>query len=177
MACSAGTFNADILIDRLARFGHTLPAVVQCFSDADSKWQPEAGVWSVLQIVCHMGDEETDDFRARVLGTLEDPEKEWAPIDPVGVAIKRDYQGQDLKAELNRFVEQRAVSIEMLHGLIEPDWSRVHQHPRFGAMVASDLLAAWCAHDALHLRQLARRLYQLAERDACGGTIRYAGDW
>ena len=81
-------------------------------------------------------------------------------------------------------LEHRVLSIdgdddlsELLHALKDPDWSRFKEHPRFGPMIAGDLLAAWCAHDALHLRQLARRLHQLAQRDAAGGTIRYAGDW
>ncbi len=177
MAGEANVFDAGVLIDRLARFGHTLPAVVRCFSAADSIWQPDDGSWSVLQIVCHMADEEAEDFRARVFSTLEDPAKAWVPIDPEGVAIERDYQRKDLKTELNRFVEARAQSIELLNGLGDPDWSLAHEHPKLGAMVASDLLAAWCAHDAMHLRQLAKRLCQLAQRDACGGTIRYAGDW
>lgn len=171
------TFDASLLIDRLARFGHTLPAVVRCFSDSDARWRPNDQSWSALEIVCHMGDEEKEDFRTRVLMTLKDPSEDWPSIDPVGWAIGRDYQSKDLKTELNRFVEARAESIELLNALADPDWSRFKEHPRFGRMIASDLLAAWCAHDALHLRQLAKRLHQLAERDAAGGTIRYAGDW
>jgi len=174
---ASGVFDATKLIDRLARFGHTLPAVVRCFSESDARWRPDEQSWSALEIVCHMGDEEIEDFRPRVLMTLDDPSKDWPPIDPQGWAIDREYQSKDLKAELNRFVEARAESIELIHALKDPDWSRFRDHPRFGPMIAGDLLAAWCAHDALHLRQLAKRLHQLAQRDVAGGTIRYAGDW
>ena len=170
-------FAASVLIDRLARFGHTLPSVVRCFSDADARWRPDEQSWSALEIVCHMADEETEDFRTRVLMTLDDPSADWPPIDPEAWAGERDYQGRDLKTEVARFVDSRAESIELLHAIKDPDWSRSKQHPHFGAMIAGDLLAAWCAHDALHLRQLAKRLHQLAQRDAAGGTIRYAGDW
>ena len=33
------------------------------------------------------------------------------------------------------------------------------------------------AHDYLHLRQISKRMYQLAERDAGDYSIRYAGEW
>jgi len=171
-------FVAERLIDRLARFGHTLPAVVHCFSGSDILWRPDSVSWSVLEIVCHLADEEVEDFPRRVMLTLEDPSLDWPGIDPVGWAISRDYQGRDMKAQLARFVELRAKNVEQLIELTDPNWSSTKDHPNFGPMVASDLLAAWCAHDALHLRQLSRRLFQLANRDGGeGSTTEYAGTW
>ncbi|MCP4798050.1 MAG: DinB family protein, partial [Phycisphaeraceae bacterium] len=49
--------------------------------------------------------------------------------------------------------------------------------PRSGSLRAGDLLAAWCAHDALHLRQLARRLHELTVVRGGGFDAGYAGDW
>jgi len=172
------SFDPDALIGRLARFGHTLPAVVDVFSVSDAVWKPDPTSWSVLEIVCHLADEEHEDFPTRVFLTLEDPSKDWPGIDPQGWAVSRGYQSRDLKAELNRFVAARAANIERLGALKNPDWSSTKTHPKFGSMVASDLLAAWCAHDALHLRQLSRRLHQLAGRDGGdGATTKYAGTW
>ncbi|NUP91044.1 MAG: DinB family protein, partial [Candidatus Sumerlaeia bacterium] len=51
-----------------------------------------------------------------------------------------------------------------------------HRHPKAGPLRAGDLLAAWAAHDALHLRQIAKRLLDLARRDAGGFKTDYAGD-
>ncbi len=172
------SFDPDMLIGRLARFGHTLPAVVRCFSSNDIVWRPDPESWSVLEIVCHLADEEVEDFPVRVFLTLEDPGMDWPGIDPQGWAVSRAYQSRDLKGELARFVELRSHNIERLESLKNPDWSSTKVHPRFGAMVASDLLAAWCAHDALHLRQLSKRLFQLANRDGGeGSTTKYAGTW
>ncbi len=171
-------FDSETLIGRLARFSHALPAVVRCFSSTDVVWKPDAASWSALEIVCHLADEEAEDFPTRVFLTLEDPAMDWPGIDPEGWAASRGYQSRDLKAELARFVDLRAQNIEKLGSLENPDWSSTKVHPEFGDMVASDLLAAWCAHDALHLRQLAKRLHQLANRDAgTDSTTRYAGTW
>ncbi len=170
--------NPEKLIDRMERFSTTFPAVVRTFAPTDTIWKPDQQSWSVLQIVCHMADEEEEDFRTRVLSTLKDPEADWPPIDPQGWAESRDYQSQDLDTQLNRWISQRAKSLQLLHDLEEPDWSRTKVHPQFGPMTAIGLLAAWCAHDALHLRQLAKRMHQLALRDANNDpTTQYAGEW
>lgn len=178
MNCEPTPFNPDALIDHLARFAHTLPAITRNFAPADTTWQPRDHSWSVLQIISHLADEESEDFPVRVFSTLQDPSKPWPPIDPEGWAIARDYQSNDLKLEVTRFTNLRVTNIEKLSALIDPNWSNTHNHPTFGPMIASDLLAAWCAHDALHLRQLSKRLHQLAVRDAGpNSTTKYAGDW
>lgn len=171
-------FNPDDLICRLARFPNTLTAIADNFLESDIRWQPDANSWSVLQIISHLADEETEDFPVRVFSTLEDPTKPWPPIDPEGWAIARDYQSNNLNEQLARFTQFRAANIQRLQSLTNPNWPNTHNHPKLGPMIASDLLAAWCAHDALHLRQLTKRLHQLASRDAGpDSTTRYAGDW
>ena len=57
-----------------------------------------------------------------------------------------------------------------------PDFSITKHDPR-GSMAAGDMLAAWLAHDMLHLRQVAKRLYELAVVRAGGYDAAYAGPW
>ena len=169
--------SAYALIDRLKQFKTTFPAVVRNFSPVDTLWKPDPQSWSVLEIVGHMLDEEIEDFRTRVFMTLNDPEADWPPIDPQGWAVSKNYQSKDLQDQLTRWINERQSSLKQLTELKDPDWSSTKAHPHFGPMSAIGLLAAWCAHDALHLRQLARRLHQLAIRDANSDpAVRYAGD-
>lgn len=173
-----GGLNASSLIARLAGFDAALRAVIGCFDGEDARWRPDGASWSALEIVCHLADEEVEDFRTRTLMTLDTPDADWPPIDPEGWAVARDYQSRDLAPELDRFCRERRESIRLLRGLVEPDWSSTHTHPKFGDFTAGAMLAAWAAHDALHLRQLAKRLHQLASRDlGAGGDTRYAGTW
>jgi hypothetical protein len=58
------------LIASLERFGRMLPAIVRDVSADDSQWKPPDGAWSILEIVCHLADEEEFDFRARLELTL-----------------------------------------------------------------------------------------------------------
>ena len=166
--------NAESIVTRLEVVGEALPVLVGVLADADVRWKPAAGDWSILEIVCHMADEEAEDFRARVESTLRDPAAAWPPLDLKDVAERRGYNARDVRAELTRFVAARRESVAWLRLLKKPDWSRTYIHRSAGALSAGDLLASWAAHDALHLRQIAKRLHGLAAR---AGKIDYAGPW
>jgi hypothetical protein len=172
-----GDMDFVAILDRLERFGPALAAVVAGLSPEEARFKPASGAWSILEIVCHLGDEEVEDFRARVLSTLSDPGVAWSPIDPEAVARERRYNEQDLGAAVTRLVSERRKSVEMLRGFRDPDWSRAYVHPKAGRIAAGDLLASWAAHDALHLRQIAKRMWELAGRDGAPYRTGYAGEW
>lgn len=161
--------------DRLAANADALAALVAGLDEARARRRPGPEAWSILEIVNHLADEEAEDFRARLLSTLEDPSRDWPPIDPVGWVRARDYQGRDLAESLDRFRRERTASLAALDGLAAPDWRRTYEHPSLGPLSAADLLASWHAHDLLHLRQVAQRLYSLGA--AGGGKPDYAGSW
>ena len=169
--------DAKALIDRLERFADILPAVVRGLSDEDARWRPDGASWSILEIVTHMADEEVEDFRRRVELTLGDPEAAWPSIDPEGWAVERRYNEGRLVEAVERFAVARRESVRWLRGLDDPDWTRAYRHPKIGAMPAGEVFTAWAAHDALHLRQIAKRLYQMTARDGGEYGPDYAGSW
>lgn len=169
--------DAQRLIDRLQQFPPVLDALLAGVDTNEARWKPEDGDWSVLEIVQHLADEEIDDFRPRLLSTLQDPAASWTPIDPEGTARTRGYNEGKLDTARSAFTARRSESIVRLRALASPDWTRTHAHPRIGAISAGDLLVSWAAHDALHLRQLARRRFQSTARDGEGFTTLYAGRW
>ncbi|MDF1810306.1 MAG: DinB family protein [Phycisphaerales bacterium] len=170
-------FDPDLLIDRLAGYVKIVESIVQCVHSCDAKWKPDESTWSVLEIVCHLCDEEVEDFRTRVLMTLEQPAEAWPSIDPQGWVLERDYSSRDIKVQVDRFVQLRNDSVEILRALRAPAWSNIHYHPVFGSFQAGQMLACWVDHDALHLRQLAKRLHELAIRDGGNVSTEYAGTW
>ncbi len=125
----------------------------------------------------HMADEETEDFRARLALTLRDPALDWPPIDPEKFAVQRRYNEGDLGEAVGRFVSARRESIKWLRDLRDPEWSSTKHHEVLGDLRGGDLLASWVAHDALHLRQIAKRLFQHTGRDAGEYRTEYAGSW
>ncbi len=165
------------LINSLERCGRIFPIMVSQVSDAEARWKPADGAWSILEIMRHVLDEEIEDFRPRIASTLADPLTAWPAIDPPGWAIARRYNEADLGATVERFKVERADSLAWLRGLVDPQWSNAHPHPSIGSLSAGELLVAWTAHDALHLRQLAKRMFQLAEDAGGDFSARYAGGW
>lgn len=169
--------DASRLIDGMDRFASSIPALTATLSREDAQWKPPDGAWSILEILCHLADEEVEDFRCRLELTLRDPSLEWPPIDPPRAAVERRYNEHDPADALTRFAHEREKSVAWLRSLHAPDWNATKVHPKFGSMRAGDLLVSWAAHDALHLRQIAKRLFQLAQRDGAGYSASYAGEW
>ena len=170
--------DSPALIDSLNHFPDLLRATIADRPVGELRRRPESGGWSLLEILGHLADEEEFDFRVRLELTLLHPEHDWpAPVAPEQWVVERRYNDADAARVLLRFGTLRTGNVRWLRALKNPDWSVAHKHPKFGDIRAGDLLAAWAAHDLLHLRQIARRLYDdLAERGAPFST-RYAGAW
>ena len=140
------------------------------------RWRPQPGKWSALEILVHLLDEEREDFRPRLLSTLEDPTAPWPSIDPEAWVTERDYQSRDREEVLRAFREERARSVQVLAGLRAAPWDHAYAHPT-GEIRAGDLLRSWLSHDALHLRQLAQRSYQRIGATCAPYLADYAGPW
>lgn len=162
-------------IEHLTRSAAAIRALVENIVDAYARWRPAEGRWSIVEIVCHLADEEREDFRMRFALTLSDPGAEWPSIDPAGVVTTRDYNSRQIESALADFLSERSLSIAWLKSLTDPDLSIVHIHPRFGSMSAGDLLSSWVAHDLLHIRQIARIMHERVAHDASPFSVEYAG--
>ncbi len=171
--------NADALVASLIRFPAILRALIAPLDDATLRRRggAEGTSWSILEILCHLADEEVEDFRPRLELTLRDPAADWPKIDPEGAARTRRYQEQDPRHALERFTAARAANVEWLTSLTAVNWLQAVEHPRLGSLRAGDLLASWAAHDLLHLRQITKRLYESAGAAAGEFDTGYAGAW
>lgn len=169
--------NAAGLIDSLERFASIVPPLLGDLPLDEARWRPPEGTWSILEVVTHLAEEEVHDFRDRLERILRDPTEPWPPNDPEAWAIERRYNEGDPSDVVARFIAERGKSVEWLRRLDRPDWSQAHHHPKFGPIRAGDLLVSWCAHDALHLRQIAKRMFQMAQREGGEFTTDYAGEW
>lgn len=139
-------------------------------------WKGNSNRWSLLEIVCHLYDEEKEDFGARVKSVLKHPEKAFSPINPEGWVEERNYLEQDYDEMLFKFLRQRKTSVEYLRSLKKAPWENVHKHPSLGEMSAELFLANWLAHDHLHIRQIIKLKYDFL-KDVSEQDLSYAGSW
>jgi len=167
----------ETCLTRFSANAEAMAALARNISDAQARWKPAPEEWSVLEVICHLYDEEREDFRTRTRLTLENPEADWPPIDPVGWVTARGYNQREPQTSLEAFLQERQTSLKWLASLQNPNWASTHTHPRAGSMTAGDVLNAWVAHDHLHIRQLNQLHWQYLARDVASLSLDYAGGW
>lgn len=133
--------------------------------------------WSLKEIVCHLLDEEREDFRLRLQSVLNDPEQPFTPIDPVGWVLSRNYLAADYDQKVQQFLEERTLSIKYLESLSAASpLGNTYHHPVIGPMSGSFILNNWLAHDYLHMRQITRVKYAFLA-GSINTPLNYAGEW
>ena len=133
-------------------------------------------VWSILEVVCHLYDEEREDFREHLDFILYRQSEEWHRIDPKGWVTERRYNEQDFAESQAKFFEERKKSLEWLKGLFSANCDTTYTS-QFGSMRAGDMFASWVAHDNLHIRELVELRRNHIERITKLNNIEYAGEW
>ncbi len=127
-------------------------------------------------MLCHLYDEEREDFREHLDFILHRQNQAWHPIDPPGWVKSCKYNEQDFRAMKEKFIGERSKSLDWLKGLSGADWDTSYTSP-FGTLTAGDMLGSWVAHDNLHLRQLVELRRARIETITQPYRIAYAGDW
>ncbi len=162
---------------QLRQNGELIRELVAGISQEQATIKPFPEDWSVLEVVNHLYDEEREDFRQRFDYLLHRPGEEWPPIDPAGWVTARKYNERELASSLQNFLDERQKSLAWLAGLDQPNLEAFETHPVAGKFHAGDMLAAWVAHDLLHLRQLVELKYFLVGDVVRPYSPQYAGEW
>ena len=90
---------------------------------------------------------------------------------------ERHYNERDPGESLDNFTAEREKSLIWLQELDAPDWTASYARPGGFTLSAADMLAAWVAHDTLHLRQLAELHYKYTALRFSPASVLYAGDY
>ena len=140
-------------------------------------WRPNPNHWCLLEIICHLVDEESKDFRNRVLHLLEHPGVPPSSFDPSIWVIENKYLEQDYKTKIEEFVQERKNSISILSSLKNPKWENGYDHSKLGKLSAMFYLNNWLAHDYLHIRQITKVKYLFLLNSDSNINYDYAGTW
>ncbi len=168
--------DAEKLSERLSTNVALFEALAGGITTEQARWKPVENSWSILEVVNHLYDEERDDFRTRLDLLLHQPGQPWPDNDPSAWVIERNYNERDPETCLNNFLRERRRSLDWLAALSEPNWEAVDHRP-FGEISAGSMLAAWVAHDFLHLRQLTELHWAYLARRVKPHSVAYAGPW
>jgi DinB superfamily len=155
--------NESLLVEargELARLPIVLEALLAGLDGAVARTRPALGEWSPVEILCHLRDEEIEDFGAR-LRVIVDGTSEFTPIDPERWAVERRYHEAKLSEVLEAFRARRQASLDLLASISPKTLEGSRPHKRLGSLSGQDILAAWVAHDRIHLNQLAATLARI----------------
>jgi hypothetical protein len=166
----------NVLYRELTQSTEMFRALLAGIGQEEAQIKPSPGKWSILEVICHLYDEEREDFREHLDFILHRQHEEWHPISPFAWVKLRQYNQQNFTSMQRKFFNERQKSLAWLQSLKRVDWDIKYVSKR-RFMSAGAMLASWVAHDNLHVRQLVelRRLH--IERITKPYKIRYAGDW
>ena len=122
--------NPAPLIGLLQRAPGVFGTLLDGLDEDSMRWRPAADKWSALEVVCHLADEEREDFRARLRSVLEDPSRDLPLSDPEAWVRDRQYLEEDFATRLDAFLDERAASVRWLKGLTDPAWENAYLRHR-----------------------------------------------
>ncbi|HEX2698457.1 MAG TPA: DinB family protein [Anaerolineales bacterium] len=166
----------EVLYQELVDSTEMIRALLADVTQDESQVRPAPDSWSILEVVCHLYDEEREDFREHLDFILHRQNEEWHRIDTVGWVTERKYNEQDFEAMKEKFFAERKKSLEWLKGLSSADWNKAYTTP-YGSRSAGVIFTSWIAHDNLHIRQLVELRRHRIENITKPYDIQYAGDW
>src|SRR5574337_1438800 len=87
------------LYEELTNSTEMIRALLSGVSQEDACIKPNPESWSLLEVTCHLYDEEREDFREHLDFILNRQNEEWHRIDPEGWVTERKYNVQDFRAD------------------------------------------------------------------------------
>lgn len=166
----------ETLYRELAHSTEMIRALLAGIGEEEARIKPDEESWSIIEVICHLYDEEREDFREHTDFILHRQHEEWHRIDPQDWVTERKYNQQNFTEMQEKFFSERKRSLEWLKEHAHANWTILYTSP-FGSMKAIDMFACWVAHDNLHIRQLVELRRKHIERMSHPIDIQYAGEW
>jgi DinB superfamily len=151
-------------------------ALLSGVTQDEARVRPNPESWSILEVVCHLYDEEREDFREHLDFILHRQNEEYHAIDPQAWITERNYNQQDFVEMQEKFFAERQKSLAWLQEISDSDWDITYTSP-YGSVSAGEMFSCWIAHDNLHLRQFVELRRARIERITAPYPIEYAGEW
>ena len=164
------------LYEELVFSTEVIRAMLAGIDQEQSQVKPDAKSWSILEVVCHLYDEEREDFREHLDFILHRQNDEYHVIDPQGWVTQRNYNEQSFAEMQEKFFAERRASLTWLKTISGSDWDTTYTS-EYGSISAGEMFSCWVAHDNLHIRQLVELRRVWIENITKPYPIEYAGEW
>jgi DinB family protein len=118
-------------------------------------WREADDTWNSVDVLGHLADGEITNWMPRIEKILSGGGR-FTPFNREGGFAR--YRGWTAEALVGEFGQLRRANLEKLDtlNLTAPHLALTGQHPEFGTVTLSQLLACWATHDMAHIAQLSR---------------------
>jgi uncharacterized damage-inducible protein DinB len=148
------------IIEALRLLPERLRQEVAGLSDAQLRFRPGDGQWSLKEVIGHLRDfAEIDHDRLVRMITQERPV--LPGYDQEELAREHNHQEADLQAVLDELASIRQRTVHVLTELVDANWARTGRHVERGTFSIRQHVDHLVEHEALHLEQV-RALKQQA---------------
>ncbi len=169
--------NWDYCLAQLTSNAKAIEQMVAGLDSESAHWKPSDKDWSVVEVMCHLADEEREDFRARFQFLLSGASGDPPPNDSEKKVIEGRFNERGLASSLADYLTERQQSLNWLRGLTNIPFDQKTTWSWGRTISVGDMLVSWVAHDVLHMRQLTERKWGYQMRQFAPYNPDYAGDW
>jgi len=147
----------EALIEQYARGPERIREALARSPKAALSWRPDAGKWSVHEVVVHCADSETN-AALRIRYLIAEKEPVIVGYDQDAWARVFDYHSQPIEDSLTVTVAARGRTVPLLRRLTDADWKKEGRHTETGRYTAEDWLRIYAAHLEGHAKQIERNV-------------------
>ena len=147
----------EALIEEYARGPERIREALARVPKAALSWRPEAGKWSVHEVVVHCADSETN-AALRIRTLIAEKEPLIVGYDQDAWTRVLDYQAQPLEDSLAATSTARGRTVPLLRRLTDAEWRKEGRHTESGRYTAEDWLRIYAAHLKGHAKQIERNV-------------------
>ena len=169
--------NLEYCLVQLTSNAAAIEQMVAGLDSESAHWKPSDKDWSVVEVMCHLADEEREDFRIRFQFIISGASGDPPPNDSDKKVTERRYNERDLASSLADYLNERQQSLDWLRGLTNIPFDNKVTWSWGRSISVGDMLVSWVAHDVLHLRQLTELKWGYQMRQFAPYDPGYAGDW
>ena len=116
----------ESLYQELVNSTEMIRALLAGINQEDAQVKPSPESWSILEVICHLYDEECEDFREHLDFILHRHNEEWHSIDTIRWVTERKYNEQNFAEVQEKFFAEREKSFAWLNGLANPNWGTTY---------------------------------------------------
>jgi uncharacterized damage-inducible protein DinB len=153
---SKPVFAATELIDTYLRGAERVAQAITGLSPHQLHAHPTAGMWSLLEVVCHLADSEAL-FAERMKRVLAENRPPMLFADPTRYASALAYSARDAGEEVAFIGAVRRQMARILRAQPDTAWQRVGLHSVEGERTLAQLLQKAIAHLEHHLQFIANK--------------------